>query len=274
MESLIGHRIRHSILALESRSARVAQLVEHFHGKEGVTSSSLVPGLSTVNLSRVRRSLHPGPAGPGPAGPGRRRTGSRRRPAVLRARRRSPGAAPAERRIGSLTCSTACATSTGLAARPRCDWCCAGATRSRRRCGSRRGCEAAAIHLSEDFSRHARRARSGSGCPARGGGLSCALTPGVTVVEPGELCPMAAATTTASSPLTGGLADSPVGSPHPGAASLSTPAVASGSGGFPPCALLRERLACTPHPGGRRGRGTAAMGRWLRGRARRLRGRS
>ena len=25
-------------------SARIAQLVEHFHGKEGVTSSSLVPG--------------------------------------------------------------------------------------------------------------------------------------------------------------------------------------------------------------------------------------
>jgi hypothetical protein len=38
---------RHTVsLALESRPARIAQLVEHFHGKEGVTSSSLVPGFA------------------------------------------------------------------------------------------------------------------------------------------------------------------------------------------------------------------------------------
>jgi hypothetical protein len=31
---------------IDFRPARIAQLVEHFHGKEGVTSSSLVPGFS------------------------------------------------------------------------------------------------------------------------------------------------------------------------------------------------------------------------------------
>jgi hypothetical protein len=34
------------------RRARIAQLVEHLHGKEGVTSSSLVPGLSAAELER------------------------------------------------------------------------------------------------------------------------------------------------------------------------------------------------------------------------------
>ncbi len=41
------HRKRpHRRAARVNRSARIAQLVEHFHGKEGVTSSSLVPGFA------------------------------------------------------------------------------------------------------------------------------------------------------------------------------------------------------------------------------------
>ena len=50
--SLIGEppsRIILSALASAgSRPARIAQLVEHFHGKEGVTSSSLVPGFYQI----------------------------------------------------------------------------------------------------------------------------------------------------------------------------------------------------------------------------------
>ena len=37
--------------ALQRRPARIAQLVEHFHGKEGVTSSSLVPGFQKPPLA-------------------------------------------------------------------------------------------------------------------------------------------------------------------------------------------------------------------------------
>jgi uncharacterized protein (UPF0332 family) len=58
--SSAGQSRRRSIRAAKvDRSARIAQLVEHFHGKEGVTSSSLVPGLASALgcIAKLRRDV-------------------------------------------------------------------------------------------------------------------------------------------------------------------------------------------------------------------------